>query len=137
MSILKIKKIGNVVDVRSVYRPKSKENFYKLAIRCYEDSFSLAGEYLTEKELMFVVACVSVISNGSRKLYTKSSLKAFEDIALLPNARTVRNYLSREKIKKWVVNTKEGHVLIPYLEKLIESDTTNFNITIVYDSAEN
>ena len=134
MSILKVKKIGNVVDVRSVYRPKTKLNFYRLAIRCYEDCFSLASEYLTDKELMFVVACVNVISNGSRKLYSSGSLKVFDEVAGLPNSRTVRNYLSREKIKKWVVKTKDGHVLIPYLEKLIESDTTNFNITIVDES---
>ena len=83
---------------------------------------------------MFVVACVNVISNGSRKLYSSGSLKVFDEVAGLPNSRTVRNYLSREKIKKWVVKTKEGYVLIPYLEKLIESDTTNFNITIVDES---
>jgi hypothetical protein len=136
MGILKIKKHNNVVDVQSVYRPKTKVGFYKMSIRCYEDCFSLADEYLTEKELLFVVSCAIVISTGTRKLYSNSSLKIFDEVSGLPNARVVRNYLSNPKVKKWVVKTKEGYILIPYLEKLIESDTTNFNITIVHDYKE-
>lgn len=137
LAILKVKKFGNVVDVRSVYRPTNKVVFYKLSIMMYENSFSLDGdESLSNKELMFLVACVINFSEGNRKVLSKESVLNYAKIADLPNARSARNYLANSKIKKWIIKTDEGYKLVPFLENLIKSDTTNFNIIIKHDQED-
>lgn len=137
MAILKVKKFGNVVDVRSVYRPKSKVLFYELSIRLYEATFSLdSDESLTDTELLFLVACVINFSEGNRRVFSKSFTLNYAKIAGIPHTRSARNYLSNNKIKKWIIKTDEGYKLVPFLENLIKSDMTNFNITIKHDQED-
>jgi len=137
LAILKVKKFGNVVDVRSVYRPKSTVSFYELSIKLYEATFSLdTDESLTDKELLFLIACVINFSEGNRRVLSKESILNYVKIAGVPNARLARNYLSNKKIKKWIIKTDDGYKLVPFLENLIKSDTTNFNITIKHDQED-
>lgn len=137
MGIVKVAHFGNVVDVRSIYRVASKAKLYELSIKIYEKSFAMeATEFLAKKELLFLVACAVNFSEGNRKMFSKDACANYAEIANIVGHRLARNYLSNPKLQKWIIKTDEGYKLVPFLEKLIKSDTTNFNITIKHDQED-
>lgn len=135
MPIERIRRVNNVVDVKSSYKQTTYINYLKLCISCYEMSFGLdASEGLTDKEKLFLVSCAINFKNKNRKVFSEEAMQTYKEVAGLDEKRTIANYFSRPKIKKWIYKDVTHYVFIPFLESIIKgNDTTNFQITIKYE----
>lgn len=105
--------------------------FYKMSLETFEQLYG--DSTLSDRELDFLACVLLNFEQGRRNLYTKESVKLFNEVGGFKDVQVVRVRTGNDRIKKWLVKQGKEFKMPIYAENLIKSDKTSFKLVIKLD----
>ena len=117
-------RVSSSIETRDVL------NFYRLSIRHFEWCTNFTGDYLSDRELDFLICCIVCMHKGIKDLYSDSAVDVFSTIGKFTSKQEVRIYAQKDRIKRWMIKEGSMFKLPPFLKNLITSKQTKIELRV-------